>query len=371
MAIKVREVGAENKSVQEIEEQLIEKHEASLQDEENTDSTETVEVSEGTEEKSDEVQAETSESTIELGDSDVLEYIKNRYNKDLSSIEELFEVKTETQELPEDIAAYYEYRKKTGRGMDEYIKLNRDFDGMNEDQLLKEFFIAKGDAFDMEDVDLLMDEYSYDSELDEEKDIKRKKLAKKRIVKEAKSYFNEQKQMYKEPLASSTVQTSEEDKKEIEAYRQYIQQSKSYEEEVKRKREWFEKKTNEVFSDFKGFDFNLGNTTLSYKPSNSEDIKKKHLSPQNFIAKYLDENGMISDAEGYHRALAVAMNPERFARFFYEQGAASATEDVTRKIKNIQMDERKAPEVTKKGGTQYRSVNNDSGRGLKIKSKRR
>ena len=177
--------------------------------------------------------------------------------------------------------------------------------------------------------------------------------------------------MYKEPLESSTVQRSESEQQEIEAYRQYIEQSKTYEEEVKRKREWFEKKTNEVFSDFKGFDFNLGDTTLSYKPSNADEIKKSQLSPQNFIAKYLDDNGMMSDAAGYHRALAVAMNPEKFARFFYEQGQASATEDVTRKIKNIQMDERTAPEVTKKGGTQYRSVGDNSGRGLKIKSKRK
>jgi len=369
MEFKVREVSAENKSVQEVEQELVEKHEAELNEGEDTTSTEDVVVNESTE---DVIAADEGQLVPkELGDNDVLEYIRNRYNKDISSMDDLLEEKSSNEEMPEDVAAYFEYRKKTGRGMDEYIKLNRDFDGMDEKQLLTEFFIAKGDAFDMEDVDLLMSEYSYDEELDEDKDIKRKKLSKKRIVKEAKSFFNEQKQMYKEPLVSSTVQMSEDDKKEQEAYRQYIEQSKTYEQEVKRKREWFEKKTNEVFSDFKGFDFKIGDTTVSYTPSNADEIKKSQLSPQNFIAKYLDDNGMMSDAAGYHRSLAVAMNPERFARFFYEQGAASATEDVTRKIKNIQMDERKAPEVTKKGGTQFRSVNNDSGRGLRIKSKRK
>ena len=364
MELKVREVSAEEKSVQEVEQELVDKHEQELNEE--TDSTESVEQESPVEE-----QVVEEESPKQFGDDDVLEYIKNRYNKDLSSIDELFEEKSTTQELPEDIAAYYEYKQKTGRGMDDYIKLNRDFDSMDEDQLLKEFYIANGDAFDMEDVELMMSEFSYDVDLDDEQDIKRKKLAKKKVVKQAKSFFNEQKQMYKEPLESSTVQRSESEQKEMEAYRQYIEQSKTYEEEVKRKREWFEKKTNEVFSDFKGFDFNLGDTTLSYSPSNADEVKKSQLSPQNFVKKYLDDSGMLSDAAGYHRALAVAMNPEKFARFFYEQGQASATENVTRKIKNIQMDERKAPEVTKKGGTQYRSVSDDSGRGLKIKSKRK
>lgn len=364
MELKVREVGAEEKSVQEVEQELVKKHQEELN--EDTDSTDSVEQESPVEE-----QVVEEESPREFSDEDMLEYIKNRYNKELSSIDELFEEKSTTQELPEDVAAYYEYKQKTGRGMDDYIKLSRDFDSMDENQLLREFYIANGDAFDMEDVGLLMSEFSYDEDLDDEQDIKRKKLAKKKVVKQAKSFFNEQKQMYKEPLESSTVQMSESEQKEMEAYRQYIEQSKTYEEELKRKREWFEKKTNEVFLDFKGFDFNLGDTTLSYKPSNSDEIKKSQLSPQNFIAKYLDDNGMMSDAAGYHRALAVAMNPEKFARFFYEQGQASATEDVTRKIKNIQMDERKAPEVTKKGGTQYRSVSNDSGRGLKIKSKRK
>ena len=364
MELKVREVSVEEKSVQEVEQELVDKHEQELN--EDTDSTESVEQESPVEE-----QVVEEESPREFSDEDMLEYIKNRYNRELSSIDELFEEKSTTQELPEDVAAYYEYKKKTGRSMDDYIKLNRDFDGMDEDQLLKEFYIANGDAFDMEDVELMMSEFSYDEDLDDEQDIKRKKLAKKKVVKKAKSFFNEQKQMYKEPLESSTVQKSESEQKEIEAYRQYIEQSKTYEEEAKRKREWFEKKTHEVFSDFKGFDFNLGDTTLSYSPSNADEVKKSQLSPQNFVKKYLDDSGMLSDAAGYHRALAVAMNPEKFARFFYEQGQASATENVTRKIKNIQMDERKAPEVTKKGGTQYRSVSDSSGRGLKIKSKRK
>ena len=62
------------------------------------------------------------------------------------------------------------------------------------------------------------------------------------------------------------------------------------------------------------------------------------------------------------------MNPDKFAKFFYEQGQAVAVDDVMRKQKNVSMTTRKAPETTTKGGMKIRSVNPDSGRGLKIRS---
>jgi hypothetical protein len=90
----------------------------------------------------------------------------------------------------------------------------------------------------------------------------------------------------------------------------------------------------------------------------------------NFINKYIGEDGLLSDPAGYHKALSAAMNPEKFAKFFYEQGQADAVGDITKRSKNIDMDIRRAPEATNKGGFQVRSVNQDSGRGLKIKSNR-
>ena len=115
----------------------------------------------------------------------------------------------------------------------------------------------------------------------------------------------------------------------------------------------------------------LDDKTVTFSPGDAQTIKKTQETPMNFINKYLDDKGLINDAAGYHRALSIAMNPDKFAKFFYEQGKSEATEDVIRKTKNINMSERRAPEVTNKGGFQVKSVNPDSGRGLKIRSIKR
>ena len=365
MEIKVRELsGVEEKSTQQVEEELLQKHEEEL------DSSQENAPQETSEEDVKEIAEETKAS--ELSEDDVLSYIKNRYNKELNSVEQLFDERESSEELPEDVKAYFEYKKKTGRGMDDYIKLSKDFSSMDDDQLLSEYFLASGDALDGDDVDVLMDEYSYDEDYDSEKDIKKKKLVKKKQVVKAKKYFEEQKEMYKQPLESSTVGVSEEQQKEIEAYKQYVDEAKTTKEEVNRKREWFLEKSNEVFKDFKGFDFNIGDSTLTFNPTgDSSKLKEEQTNSMSFVSKYLDpQTGLIKDARGYHRSLAVAMNPEKFAKFFYEQGKAEATEDVTRKIKNIDMSERRAPEVSKsKDGLSIRALSTSEGRGLKIKSK--
>jgi hypothetical protein len=162
---------------------------------------------------------------------------------------------------------------------------------------------------------------------------------------------------------------SQEEKEEFEAYRQYTKQAKTIQEETDRKRKWFDQKTDEVFSkDFKGFEFDINDKKISFSPSSADELKKIQSTPMNFINKFLDDSGLIKDAAGYHRSLAIAMNPEKFARFFYEQGQADATDDVLRKTKNINMTERRAPEVVTKGGFQVKAVAPDSGKGLKIRS---
>ena len=218
---------------------------------------------------------------------------------------------------------------------------------------------------------MLMDDYTFDEELDDEADIKKIKIARKKTIAKAKKYFNEQKEKYRVPLESSRSSISESDAKDLEAYKQYIESSKTYEEELQRRRDWFYKKTDNVFgSEFKGFEFTLDDKKVTYSPGDATELKKAQSDPNNFIGKFLNEDGLIEDAVGYHKALSIAMNPEKFAKFFYEQGKAEATDDVMRKTKNINMSERKTPEVTSKGGVQIKSLSNDSGRGLKIRSKK-
>ena len=198
-------------------------------------------------------------------------------------------------------------------------------------------------------------------------------MAKKKTIAKAKKFLKEQKEMYKQPLESSTVGVSEEQQKELNDFKQYLAEAKNSDEELKRKRNWFVDKTNEVFQDFKGFDFKIGDTTLNYNPGDSSRIRESQLDSSTFVKKYIDQDtGLLNNAEGYHRALAVAMNPEKFAQFFYEQGKSDATEDVTRKMKNVDMTERKSPQVgSRKDGLQIRSLSTSSGRGLKIKSNKK
>ena len=219
--------------------------------------------------------------------------------------------------MPEDVKGYFDYKKSTGRGIEDYVKLNRDFSSMDEDQMLSEYFLASGEATDSEDVEVLMDDYSYDEDLDEERDIKKTKLAKKKAIAKAKNFFEEQKEMYKQPLESSTVGVSDEQMQEIEEYKRYLAEADTAQEEMKRKREWFTEKTDQVFQDFKGFDFKVGEDTFTFNPGEAERIKEQQMDYQGFVRKFIDKDtGMLSDAAGYHRALAVAMNPNKFASFF-------------------------------------------------------
>ncbi len=377
MEIKVREVGgSEEKSRAQVEQELLDKAEKDNFGEENT-TTEEAEINtkseaatEGQEtpQPQEEIQAQSSE----LNEEDVLSYIKNRYNKQIDSVGQLFDEKESNEELPEDVAAYFEYKKNTGRGISDYAKLQQDFDSMDEDTLLKNYLLTTEEGLDSEDVDVLMSDYKYDEDIDEESDIKKIKIAKKKAIGKAKRFFNEQKEKYHKPLESSTAKLSESDSKKLEEYAQYMQKATSFEEEQKRRRDWFVEKTNEVFSDFKGFDFKVGeDIVLNYKPTNAEELKNTNLDTNNFMKKFVDENGLIKDATGFHKALAIAANADRYAKFFYEQGLSAGTEDVTKKMKNIKMSERQAPEATTKGGVQIKALSPDSGRGLKIKKIKR
>ena len=384
MELKVKAVeSVEEKSMQEVEKELLDKHEEKLIEEdkaakenpqvkmdfaEGKSEETTTEAKEISEEKPEPVQ-----EPAELSEEDVLSYIGKRYGREINSLDELSAAREEAEELPEDVASYFKYKKETGRGIEDYVRLQKDFSAMNPDALLREYLtITEGEGLDPEDIDSLMEDFSYDEELDDESVVKKTKLAKKKTVAKAKKFFNEQKELYKQPLESRPVADSQSNNEELQEYRQYLESAKTQQQESETKRNWFLKESDKVFTDdFKGFDFVLDDKTVTFSPGDAQTIKKNQETPMNFINKYLDDKGLISDAAGYHRALSIAMNPDKFANFFYEQGKSEATEDVIRKTKNINMSERRAPEVTNKGGFQVKSVNPDSGRGLKIRSIKR
>jgi len=356
--IKVRILDeVNNKGTQELEQELVEKHEQEI----NQDTPVEVEV---------EVEVpDAKEEGNGLDERDVLTFLSKRYNKEINSFDELMEQRKSQEDIPEDVAAYLEYRKETGRSFDDFLKLREDFDAMEPDQLLKSYLLATQEGLDEEDVDMMMDDYRYDEDFDDESKIKKVKVAKKKALAEAKKYFNTQKEKYKAPLESRSVNLPDEEKEQFEAYKQYLSEAKTIQEQDDRKRKWFSQKTDEVFgNEFKGFEFNVNDRKFTFAPGDANELKKSQQTPANFINKFLDENGLMKDATGYHRSLAIAMNPDKFAKFFYEQGMADATEDVMRKTKNINMGERRAPEVVSKGGVQVKAVNPDSGASLKIRS---
>ena len=363
MEYKVRSLDViEPKSVQQVETELLDKHEQSLSN-----------VQQEIQFVENNVQDIVQNLETDLKEEDVLSYIGKRYNKQINSFDELMAERKESEDLPEDVSAYMKYKKETGRGFDDFVKLKKDFDSMDSDQLLKDYLISTQEGLDSNDIDTLMEDYRFDEDIDDELTIKKVKIAKKKVVAEAKKYFNTQKEKYKMPLESSEAFVSDDEKQMYQSYKQYTKQAKTIEEENTRKRQWFDQKTNDVFdSEFKGFEFNVNNKKVTFAPGDASELKKNQSSPQNFINKFLDEQGLMKDAAGYHRSLSIAMNPDKFAKFFYEQGLSDATEDVMRKTKNINMSERRAPEVSKTtDGMQVKAINPDSGRNLRIRSIKR
>jgi len=382
MDIKVREVSAEEKSSQEIEQELLDKHEEKQQSETGQETTEVkveepqenVEVKEESipeDAPVEEVKVEEPplmETPSELNEDEVLSYIGKRYGKEINSIDELVSQREESEPLPNDVAAYLKYKKETGRGFEDYARLQKDYSDFSSDALLREYYTITEEGLDPEDIDDMMDEFTIDEEIHEASDIKKIKLAKKKEIAKAKKFLRQQQEQYKQPLESRESSASESNEELIE-YRQYLESAKTQQEDASQKREWFVKKSDEVFSsEFKGFKFKIGEDEVVYSPGSASELRKAQETPLNFVNKYLDSNGFIKDAEGYHKSLAVAMNPEKFAQFFYEQGKSQATDDVIRKTKNINMSERSAPEVSVKSGFQVKAVSQPSSKGLRIKS---
>lgn len=362
----VRDLGvAEQKSVQEVEQELLAKHEESIAEQQ-------AELEVQVEPEVD-VELPVEPVKAELEDNDVLSYIKNRYGKEVSSINDLFaEREKEQEELPSDVAAYFKYKKETGRGIEDFVKLNRDFDKMDPDQLLAEYYSHIESELDEDDISYMIeDKFSYDEDLDDPREIKKKEIAKKKELAKAKDFFENYKESYRKPIESLGNAISDEDKEGYESYKKYIQDSQNQQQEAARRSEYFQKKTDELFSkEFKGFDFNVGDKTIKFVPGDISETKRAQSDVMNFISKFLDENGMISDPVGYHKSLAAAMNPDKIAKIAYEQGKADALINSSQKMKNIDMDIRNAPQSISQSGFKVTAYDSDSGRGLKIKSNR-
>ena len=356
----VKEISGIEKSKVEVEEQLLKEHEEKFEPTSNEDTIDKVEI------------PEEQTPVSELNDADVLSYIKNRYDKDIESVDQLFETKESNEELPEDVSAYFKYKKETGRSIQDFVKLQQNYDEMDSDKLLSQYYSQTEEGLDSEDIkDLMEDKFGYDEDLDDEADIKKIERTKKRELVKAKKFLNEQKDKYNIPLESSGGGLSGEDLEEFNSYKSYVEESTNAKEAQKKRYDYFLNKTDEVFNDeFKGFEFNVGDKSMTFKPGDKDELKSKQSNVNNFVNKFMDkDSGLMNDAQGYHRAMSVAMNLDKFAEFFYNQGMTQTVDNVSKKSKNINMDMRPTPQNFSKDGLTIRSVGDQSsGKGLKIRS---
>jgi len=371
--IKVREVSAEpEKSKQQIEAELLEKHEAQFEDSDSQQEEQKIKVQD-TAETTEAVEEQQEEQTQnELGDNEVLSYIKNRYDREINSLDDLFEQRENSDDLPEDVSTFLKFKQDTGRGLEDFVKLNKNLDDVNPDQLLADYWSESKPHLDADDVAFELDNrFGYDEDMDEEAEVRKIKIAKKEELVKAKDYFQKQKEQYGAPLESSGTFATDEERSNFEAYRNNKAQESDVIEHNKKRQEFFLEKTNELFSDdFKGFDFKVGDKEIIYKPGTPEQLKKSQSDVTNFINSHVNKDGYVKDAGEYHKSLAVAMNPEAFAKYFYEQGQADAIGDVTRESKNVDMPVRRSPESVTKGGFKVTSLDNRHGSGLRIRSKK-
>ena len=356
----VKEISGIEKSKVEVEEQLLKDHEEKFDQESNDDPIDKVEV------------PEEQTPVSELNDADVLSYIKNRYDKDIESVDQLFETKESNEELPEDVSAYFKYKKETGRSIQDFVKLQQNYDEMDSDKLLSQYYSQTEEGLDSEDIkDLMEDKFGYDEDLDDEADIKKIERTKKRELVKAKKFLNEQKDKYNIPLESSGAGLSGEELENFNSYKSYVEESTTVKEAQKKRYDYFLDKTDEVFNDeFKGFEFSVGEKSFTFKPGDKDELKSKQSDVNNFVNKFMDkDSGLMNDAKGYHRAMSVAMNLDKFAEFFFNQGMTDAINNVSKKSKNINMDVRSTPQNFSKDGLKIRAVgDSSSGKGLKIRS---
>ena len=378
MEFKVKAVEAvEEKSSQQIEQELLNKHEEKFSDALETDGTTdntvtlTDESNTTTDEATPVAEQNTETTSSEVTEDDVLKFIGKRYGKEINSLDEFNQTREENEPLPEDVSKYLKYKKDTGRGINDFYELQKDYDEVAPDKLLADYLSATEKGLDADDIQDLMEEYSFDEDLDDEKQIRKIKLSKKKIIAKAKDYFADQQEMYKVPLESRGTDI-ELPAKEEEEYKQYVANAKTVQERTKRNREVYLQKTSDVFDEFKGFEFELDGNKVLFSPGDAAELKKTHSNPVDFSKKYQAEDGTLTNAAGYHKSLALAMQPDRFAKFFYEQGKSAAADESMRKMKNVNMTTRSAPETSStKSGMQIKSVTPDHGRGLKIRSRKK
>lgn len=331
--------------------------------------------------ESEEKQAEVINEVEESSNTPVLEEIIEKEveqpTKEVEATKEQVEQINEDLDnnpglnLPENVEDLVKFMNETGGSLEDYVRLNADYASVDDKALLKEYYKSKKKNLTDEEISFLIeDKFDFDEDLDEEVDIKRKKLAFKEEVGDARDFLNGLKdKYYKEVKLGSKLLP--EQREAVEFFNRYNEQQKETEKLASTQKERFEQETNKVFNDeFKGFEFNVGEKKYRYNVKDVSSVREQQSDLLNVFGKYI-ENNVLTNGRDYHKSLFAAANPDAIANHFYEQGRADAVKGITAEAKNINMDARKtAGEYVDAGGVKVRVVSGDSGPKLKMKIKR-
>ena len=297
----------------------------------------------------------------------------------LQQVEKITEIETNTPikvndavntqpiapELPEGVNKLLKFMEETGGDVQDYARLNADYSAVDNTTLIKEYYKQTKPHLDSEDVSLLLEDFSYDEEIDEDRDIRKKKLAFKEEVAKAKNFLEETKSKYYEEIKLRPGITQEQ-QKATDFFNRY-QQEEQRNIQVK---ENFNNITDSYFTnDFKGFDFKLGNKSFKYGVKDPSTVASKQKNITDFIGTFLNEKGEMKDPAGYHKAIYAARNADTMATHFYEQGKTDAIKEQLAKSKNITTEVRPTStgEITF-GGMKVKAISGVDSSKLKIKN---
>jgi len=341
-----------------------EKEETEVVAEEKTEEVEAV--TEVTEETEVQPEAETQETPVleEITEEEV-EEVEEQVE------EAVAEAEATGKPLPENIQKLMDFMEETGGDLSDYVKLNQDYSKLDDQNLLYEYYKQTKPHLNNEEINFLMeDTFSYDEDVDDDRDIRRKKLALKEQVASAKSHLDGQKSKYYDEIKAGSKLTGEQ-QKAIDFFNRYNKESEATQKTVKTNSDIFTQKTNNVFNDkFKGFEYNVGDKKYRFNVNNAEEVKNTQSDISNFTKKFLDKNSALTDAKGYHKSLYTAMNADAVAKHFYEQGKADAMKNSIAKAKNVDMNPRQSHGKVEAGGMKFKVLgDNSSDFKFKIKNK--
>jgi len=341
-------------------------------EEKNTEEQEVTKVVIGSEEKQAGVVQEVGEE-VSQGEStfqDEAPVIQEITDEEVQEIEQevkqaVEDNKTNGTALPENVEKLIAFMQETGGDINDYVRLNADYSSVDNNTLLREYYKKTKPYLDNEDVSLLIEDFSYDEDLDEEIDIRKKKLAFKEEVAKAKNFLEDTKSKYYDEIKLRPGVTQEQ-QKAMDFFNRYNEEQSKAEQQ----HEQFKNQTSKLFSeDFKGFDFNLGEKKFRYGVKDPSKVAETQSNINNIVGKFLNSDGSVKDPAGYHKAMYAAANVDTIANHFYEQGKADAVKQVIDSSKNPSQAVRQAPQTGFKDGIKVKVLgeSNLSSSKLKIK----